>query len=358
MISLERGDTANIDPAWAGDFRHLPRPSTRRAVLDHLWCGARHPASYLRYLRALVRLREQWRFGLVRLPTEARRLRAQAPQGCHTHFAWETASIASYLARLLGVPATVTVHANDIYVGNGRRLRLRLSHFDRVVTVCNYNVGLLSGMGIARVGDGGVDVVPCGVAVPEAPDLQAERTLDVVSVGRLVEKKGFDTFIRAMALVHDRLPEVRALIVGDGPECSALVGLVHELGLEGNVTLVGAQSHEQTLQLIEGAKLFCLASQRAHNGDCDAVPVAIREAMARAIPVISTRVAGIPETVDEEVGWIVDPASPGQLAAAISDALSDEQERRVRGRAARARVLRRWTLDAQVAGMLQVFNRS
>jgi colanic acid/amylovoran biosynthesis glycosyltransferase len=259
---------------------------------------------------------------------------------------------------LLDVPASVTVHANDIYVGNEHRLRMRLSEFDRVVTVCNYNVGLLSGMGIVSVGDGGVDVVPCGVAVPEAPpDPPAHRPIDVVSVGRLVEKKGFDTFIRAVALVRDRMPEVQALVVGDGPERAALMALIRELGLEGSVTLAGAKSHEQTMQAVESAKVFCLASQRARNGDCDAVPVAIREAMARAIPVISTRVAGIPETVDDEVGWIVDPASAGQLAAAISDALADEHERHARGQAARARVLRRWTLDIQVGGMLQVFNR-
>jgi colanic acid/amylovoran biosynthesis glycosyltransferase len=359
VISLEAGDTANIDATWAGEFRHLPRPRMRRAMLDHLWCGLRHPVSYARYLRTLLRLRECWRFAVLRLPTEARRLRAaRTPQGCHTHFAWATASIASYLARLLDVPASVTVHANDIYVGDERRLRVRLSHFDRVVTVCNYNVGLLSGKGIARVGDGAIDIVPCGVAVPGAlSDATTDRTVDVVSVGRLVEKKGFDTFIRAMALVRDRRPEAKALIVGEGPERAALEALISELGLAGTVTMLGAKSHEQTLQLVERAKVFCLASRRAANGDCDAVPVAIREAMVRSVPVISTRVAGIPETVDDEVGWIVDPASPDQLACAISDALRDEHERLARGRAARARVLSRWTLDLQVAGMLDIFGR-
>jgi colanic acid/amylovoran biosynthesis glycosyltransferase len=361
VISLERGDSANVDAGWAGDFRHLPRPSTRRAVLDHLWFGVRHPTSYVRYVLALKRLREHWRFALQRLPTEARRLLlgARAPEGCHTHFAWDTASVACYLARLLDVPVSVTVHANDIYVGDERRLRRRLSHFDRVVTVCNFNVGLLSGLGITRVGDGGIHVVPCGVTVPEAsPTLEPATVIDVVSVGRLVEKKGFDIFVRAVALVRDRFPNVNAMIVGDGPDRAALAALIRELGLEHNVTLAGARRHEQTLELIERAKVFCLASKRAKDGDCDAVPVAIREAMARAIPVVSTHVAGIPETVDDEVGWIVDPESPHQLAAAISDALANEPGRVERGRAARERVLRRWTLDAQVEEMRRVFGRS
>ena len=79
--------------------------------------------------------------------------------------------------------------------------------------------------------------------------------------------------------------------------------------------------------------------------------------MARAVPVISTTVAGIPETVDDEVGWLVAPRSPGPLADAIVAALADESERRRRGAAARERVRARWTVDAQVTGMLAVFGR-
>jgi glycosyltransferase involved in cell wall biosynthesis len=80
----------------------------------------------------------------------------------------------------------------------------------------------------------------------------------------------------------------------------------------------------------------------------------LREAMARATAVVSTHVAGIPETVDEQVGWLVAPRSPGRLADAITHALSDETERRKRGRAGRERVLARWTIEQQLAGMLAV----
>ena len=195
VISVEPGDANHIEPNWAGQYRLLSRPSRSRAVLDHLWFAVHHHRSYLRYLIAVVRLREYWRIALQRLPTEARNLRArELPRGCHTHFAWDTAAITAYISRLLDVPASVTLHANDIYVADPARLRARLAHFDQLATVCNFNAGLLRGLRVAGVGSKTIDIVPCGVAVPEAPtSASSAQRVDVVSVGRLVEKKGFDT---------------------------------------------------------------------------------------------------------------------------------------------------------------------
>ena len=356
VISIEDGDDDRVVPERAGASRSLQRPSVLRALRDHTWFALARWPDYRNYLRAVASLRDHRRLALLRLPTEARRLLAQGPPDCcHTHFAWSTAAIAVYLARLLAVPVSITLHAKDIYTASPRRLRSQLVHFDRIVTVCSYNVGFLAGLGAIPAGAGDVTVVPCGVDVPdESQTVRAEEPIDLVSVGRLVEKKGFDTLIRAIALVRPAFPDVRAVIVGEGPEHSALAALIAELELERNVTLAGALSHEATLDLISACELFCLAAQPASDGDCDALPVVLREAMARATAVVSTRVAGIPETVDEQVGWLVAPRSPERLADAITDALSDEAERRKRGRAGRERVLARWTIERQLTGMLAV----
>ena len=354
VISVEQSDENLVNADWAGAFRSLSRPALRDALRDHLWFALRHWQRYRDFLGAVARLHDHWSLALRRLPTEARGLLGPTgPEWCHTHFAWSTASVAVYLARLLGVPVSITLHAKDIYVADRRHLRTQLAHFDRIVTVCNYNVGFLAGLGVIPERAGDVVVVPCGVAVPDEPS--TDTTVEVISVGRLVEKKGFDTLIRALALVRDRRPDIRAVIVGEGPERESLAALIAALGLQRNVTLAGPLMHEQTLELISASKLFCLAAQRAPDGDCDALPVVLREAMARAIPVVSTRVAGIPETIDAEVGWLVEPRSRRALAQAITSALSDEAERIKRGRAARARVLQRWTIEAQAAGMLRVF---
>jgi colanic acid/amylovoran biosynthesis glycosyltransferase len=359
VISIEQSDENLVNAEWAGSFRSLPRTALRRAVRDHLWFALHHWQRYRNFLGAVARVHDHWSLALRRLPSEARRLLGvPGPEWCHTHFAWSTASVAAYLARLLGVPVSITLHAKDIYVADRRHLRTQLAHFDRIVTVCNYNVGFLTGLGVIPDRVGEVVVVPCGVAVPDEPNTDSTgASVEIVSVGRLVEKKGFDTLIRALALVRDRLPYIRAVIVGEGPERESLAGLISELGLERNVTLAGPLTHEQTLELMGASKLFCLAAQRARDGDCDALPVVLREAMARGIPVVSTSVAGIPEAIDAEVGWLVEPRAPSALANAIAAALSDEAERAKRGRAARARVLQRWTVQAQAAGMLRVFAR-
>ena len=229
----------------------------------------------------------------------------------------------------------VTVHANDIYVADQRSLRARLEHFDRVVTVCNFNIGLLNGMGDRRSATVAWRWCRAGwrsrLGTPGSSGGRGSRD----RLGRTLRREeGFDRLIRALAPVHERFPNIQAVIVGDGPERAALTRLIADLELENNVTLAGARSHQATLELIETAKLFCLACRRDRRGDCDALPVVIREAMARAVPVVCTRVAGIPETIDEEVGWLVDPDAPAQLAGALTAALGDGRARppRARGR--------------------------
>jgi colanic acid/amylovoran biosynthesis glycosyltransferase len=158
-----------------------------------------------------------------------------------------------------------------------------------------------------------------------------------------------------MSVVRGAFPDVRLRIIGEGPERETLERLIEALGVQQNVVLAGAMEHDDALAEIASAQVFCLAAQRASDGDSDALPVVLREAMARGVPVISTRVAGIPETIDHHVGWLVDPRSPEELAAALETALADPDERSRRGLAGQERVRARWTVDTQVAGMLAVF---
>jgi colanic acid/amylovoran biosynthesis glycosyltransferase len=353
----ESGDAAHLDPDWVGPYRLLDRDSRRRTLLDHAWFAARHPRRYVRFLASIAYLREHGRVALRRLPTEARRLlaRASPPGGCHTHFGWSQCSITAYLALLLGVPASITLHANDIYVGDAKRLARRLRLFRRLATVCNFNVGLLSGLGIIPVGSDRVEIVPCGVDVPATVHTPHPDGIDIACVGRLVEKKGFDVFLHALASTTTDLAEVRAVIAGEGPEEARLRSLAEKLGLNERVRFAGALDHRSTLELIASASVFCLPSRRAADGDCDAVPVVLREALARGVPVISTALTGIPETVDAMSGWLVRPGDATELASTIRSALSDESERLRRGAAGRRRVAAEWTLDDQVSGILHVF---
>jgi colanic acid/amylovoran biosynthesis glycosyltransferase len=342
VISLDEPQPG-VDRSWGGPVAVPQRARLVTAALDHLWFLARFPRRYLAFLRIVVGHRDEMKVSLRRVPSHARALVSLGGYGqCHTHFAWSSASVAGCYARLLGCPASITVHAKDIYTVAPGKLARRLACFERVATVCQYNVGFLAGRGATDLADPRVVVLPCCVHLPPAHPDNGGEDRDILAVGRLVPKKGFDALLRAVA----ELGGVTLTVVGEGPERAALERLAAELGLGGMVRFQGALSHADTLDAIAACSVLCLPARRSNDGDMDAMPVVLREAMARGIPVIATALGGIPETVDSEVGWLVAPDAPAELRQALGEAMADEGERRRRGAAGRRRVAAHWTLDA------------
>ena len=158
-----------------------------------------------------------------------------------------------------------------------------------------------------------------------------------------------------MREVASRLTTVRLVIVGDGPLRQALESQVRDAGLQANVEFAGAQPNSAVKALMRDTKVFALACRYVDDGDSDALPVVIREAMGAGVPVVSTQVAGIPETVDRTCGWLSPPEDPQLLAEALLEALTDPAELCRRGLAARSRVQDRYSLQACAAGMLSTF---
>jgi colanic acid/amylovoran biosynthesis glycosyltransferase len=156
----------------------------------------------------------------------------------------------------------------------------------------------------------------------------------VLTVARLVPGKGLDVLVEAVARLRRRGVAVQAEIVGDGPDRDRLAGRIRELGLVERVRLVGPASQERVRELYSGATVFCLPSFS------EGVPVVLMEAMATGLPVVATRITGIPELVEEgRSGFLVPPGRPDLLANSLERALrADPAERREMGAAGRARV--------------------
>ena len=354
VLALEEGG----DPLGGPEARTVLRPAPPLLALRSLaWWSTHHPLRLARALGAAARSGDYRDVALRALPTVARQLlradRPAPPTNVHAHFAWGASSVAGYLGTLLGVPATVTAHAKDIYL-DVPRARRRMDALRAVVTVCDYNVRHLREV-VGLPPSTPVFVVPCAVepveAVPAPPGGP-----DVVSVGRLVQKKGFATLLRAVAEVRRELPDVRVEVVGDGPLREQLERCRADLGIERNVTFAGALDHRATLARIEAGRVFCLASEHDDDGDSDALPVVIREAMVRARPVVTTAVAGIPETVEDgRSGWVVPEKDVHALARALLQALRDPGEAQERGLAGRRRALREWTSAGQAEQLRRVF---
>ena len=186
-------------------------------------------------------------------------------------------------------------------------------------------------------------VNPCGVDPDRfVPTSRVAQRL--LAVGRLVDKKAPQLTIQAFARIAGRFSEARLDIVGDGPLAQQCQALICNLGLSGRVQLHGVQSSDYVAQLFREATLFVQHSLTALNGDAEGLPVAILEAMASALPVVSTRHSGIPEAVqDGIIGLLVEERDVEAMASAMCELLENPDRAVAMGVAGRKRVLAHFT---------------
>lgn len=253
----------------------------------------------------------------------------------HAHFATAAARLADLVHRMDGPSYSVTAHAKDIYHEDVRfdRLRDRLSGATFVATVSHANRDHLQ-----RVvgGNGRLRVVPNSVDVARL-ELIERRPQDglILTVARLIEKKGLEDLVAACALLRERGHAARLEVAGDGPLRGALERVAADAGLDARFH--GALPHERVLELYRRAAVFCLPCVVTASGDRDGLPTSVLEAMALGVPVVSTSVNGLGEAViHERTGLTVPERDPASLADALGRLLGDR--RLAAGLSARARV--------------------
>jgi glycosyltransferase involved in cell wall biosynthesis len=170
----------------------------------------------------------------------------------------------------------------------------------------------------------------------------------VLFVGRLVEKKGCEVLLRAMAIVCATAPDALLVIIGDGPLRHPLGALASALNVD--ATFLGAQAPADVHSWMQKATVFCVPSQRAENGDSEGLGMVFLEAQACGIPVVSTLHGGIPEAVENgETGLLAPEGNVQALAQALIAYLLDSELAERHGAAGRARVVREFDLHEQTA---------
>ncbi|MFL6652190.1 MAG: glycosyltransferase [Sulfurifustaceae bacterium] len=168
----------------------------------------------------------------------------------------------------------------------------------------------------------------------------------IVTVARLVEKKGVADAIRAIARLHTGGKTLSYTVVGDGPLREALEQLVREVNLGSVVRFAGAKPHDETLKMINAAHILVAPSVTAADGDEEGIPNAVKEAMALGLPVVATRHGGIPELVAHGVsGWLVPERDPAALAERLAYVIDHPETWAGLGRAARARIEAEYDID-------------
>jgi colanic acid/amylovoran biosynthesis glycosyltransferase len=277
----------------------------------------------------------------------------------HAHFASLPATVTRLAARLARLPWTFTAHAKDIFHEEVRSddLARKCRDAAAVITVSEFNKSYLNerfgphAREIVRVYNGlDLKLIPC--------ILDGRRPVDIVAVGRLVEKKGFDVLIEACARLASEGRAITCEIVGEGELEPVLRDRIHTLGLTANVSLRGPLPQLEVLDALRGAKTFVAPCLVGADGNRDGLPTTILEAMASGTPCIATPVTGIPEAVRHgETGVLVPSGDPLALAHTIAGLLDQPDERR--RLACNARGLIESTFNSQLTArqLRSVFSR-
>jgi len=251
----------------------------------------------------------------------------------HAHYANTPATVAVLAHQFTGIPYSFTAHAKDIYLSRKASLIYKMSKAKFVVTCTGYNQHYLESLpgsprnvAIHRIYHGlNLRVFPSHLTVlPKA----ATRPL-ILTVARLVEKKGLPYLLEACRMLKDQGYDFTCRIVGEGELRPMLGKYICELGLSSTVELWGAETHERVIEMYQQAALFVLPCVVSENGDRDGIPNVLVEALSMGVPVISTPISGIPELItSEENGLLVPPRNSATLAVAIARFLDDSLLRR------------------------------
>jgi glycosyltransferase involved in cell wall biosynthesis len=274
----------------------------------------------------------------------------------HVHFANQASDAAGLACRLggRGWSWSMTVHgAAEFFDVTRFRLADKVRSARFVACISDYCRTQVMGLVEAEHWDK-LHLVHCGVEVdaydPALRLASGDGPVSVLTVGRMIGSKGTGLLLAAIAELVARGHDVEATLVGDGPELAALQRQSRELGLQGRVRFPGYVGQDDVRQLFADADVFCLPSFS------EGLPVVLMEAMAMQVAVVTTRITGVPELVDDgESGLLVTPGREDELLAALERVVSDADLRARMGAAGRAKVLREFDVDDSAAALAAAF---
>ena len=260
-----------------------------------------------------------------------------------------------YAAGLSAIPFSFTAHANDIFE-RGWLLEQKVRRAKFAVTISEHNRQFLIEKGCP---ENKIHVVRCGVdpgAFAAGHARPPHPIPKIGTLGRMVEKKGIDDLIRACQILKDQNRAFHLEIAGDGPMQSELQALVSDGDLAEQVHFKGPLAHEQVPEWLQGLDMFVLACKKDRYGDMDGIPVVLMEAMLAGVPVISCRISGIPELIEDgKSGLLAEPENPVDLADAIARLLSDDNLQNDFRTNAMAKVQAEFELSKNVAVLDKLF---
>jgi glycosyltransferase involved in cell wall biosynthesis len=326
---------ARVWRAWRRIRRKPGYKSARRALFKDFLKDPT-PGRLRKFGHALVLANE--------LPNEVKHL--------HAHFLHAPATIVRYTAFMLDLPWSCSAHAIDIWTSPEWDKRNKLADMEWLVTCTRTNAEHLSD--IAPNADRiellyhGLDFVRFP-KVPSAPEAKANNEpIQLFSVGRAVEKKGYDYLIQALALIPKDL-KWKLTHIGTGPLLDRLKHQAKSAGIGDKITWLGEQPQTTVLDYYRSCDIFVLACRVASNGDRDGLPNVLMEAQSQALPCLTTTASDAPELIiDGQTGLLVPPEDAPKFAEKLELLLRDPKLRSRLGQAGMKRVRSEFSLNAGI----------
>ncbi|NWF90936.1 MAG: glycosyltransferase [Ignavibacteriaceae bacterium] len=240
------------------------------------------------------------------------------------HFANATANPVLFNHIVNKTPYIIKMHAIDVY-RRTNLFRLKAANAKKILTISEFNIDFIKNR------DSDIDISKfiihrCGIPLNGyefKPRYENPNKIPIIlSVGRLARVKGFDVLLKASAQLAKKKIAHRITIIGYGPEKQALSKLANVLGINEHVEMMDYCPPEKVKEILNSSNLFVLASKYDEEEIQEGVPVSIMEAMSVGLPVISTKIGGIPELVeDKKTGYLIEPNNPIELAEKIEELL-------------------------------------
>lgn len=326
---------------------------------------ARKPGAYLRALADLLwAARRSPRFftgALAFFPKSvylAGKMQKDGVRHIHAHFASHPTAAALVIHRLTGIPYSFTAHGSDIHRDQSM-LKEKTAEAAFVVPISRFNREVILQASGGRYAEK-MRIVHCGVDTgrfkrPEAAS-NGRAGLKLVCVGTLHEVKGQTYLIEACRLLKERGLPFTCHFIGDGPDLAALTQQAQAAGLAGQVVFHGRLDQQAVLEHLHSADVLVAPSVPSQDGRREGIPVALMEAMACGLPVVSSRISGIPELVEDGVsGLLTEPGDAPAIADALERLGRSPDERHRMGEAGRLTVERDFDLTNSAKTLVNLF---
>jgi glycosyltransferase involved in cell wall biosynthesis len=342
------------DPEIVARVRYLPEEAELVPEIDRLLKRKKLPSQVVDDVAKWGRRTDFLR--LYQAIYVGQRLQENGINHLHAHFAGMAARTAFWIHKFFGTSFSFTGHANDIFAPRDFEIGLDklMESAKAIVTVSDFGVRYLKerfpvvAAKVHRVYNG-IDL-----ATFRPADFHGSKKL-IVAIGRLIEKKGFGDLVRACEILRRRGRDFRCQIVGEGPLESNLRTDIDIRGLREHVLLTGPVSQTKIRARLASATMFVLPCIAEQSGAMDNLPTVIMEAMAAALPVVSTNVGGVPEMVlHGNTGFLVSPNDPVALADTIEKFIVDPALARKFGQAGHERSQELFSIDKNVRELMQL----